>query len=68
LDLWLGRSEKLACSEQLLSQNYTSLLHKTNQFPASPNSHFQYINMKMIDACEGVILPIWFELGWICGW
>jgi hypothetical protein len=24
--------------------------------------------MMMIDACEGFILPIWFVLGWICGW
>jgi hypothetical protein len=24
--------------------------------------------MMLIDGCDGVIWPIWYVLGWICGW
>jgi hypothetical protein len=24
--------------------------------------------MMMIDGCKGIILPIWYALGLICGW
>jgi hypothetical protein len=62
-------------------KSHQSSKNKTNPFPASPYSFsiypfdddchiiiLQYIHVKMIDACEHVILTIWFVLGWICGW
>jgi hypothetical protein len=28
----------------------------------------QYVHLMLIDGCDEVIWPIWYMLGWICGW
>jgi hypothetical protein len=68
LDLWLGCCQQMAC-------NCPTSEPKTCHSPSiSPINILlvhtiilQYVHMMLIDGCDGVIWPIWYVLGWICG-
>jgi hypothetical protein len=69
LDLWLG-----CCKNILQVSNFWAQI-----LPFLPSISpinillvhtiiLQYVHMMLIDGCDGVIWPIWYLLGWICGW
>jgi hypothetical protein len=54
---------------QLLTQNHLILaIQSPINILLVHTIILQYVHMMLIDGCDGVIWPIWYVVGWICGW